>query len=107
MNIYNRGSIVEFYNKHPDCKKTLENWYYDVLQKNWKKPNDIIKDFTKARTIKNNRAIFEINGNDYRLIVEINYQKGWVFIKFIGTHAQYDKVDAETVDVYKKQKRKL
>ena len=100
MNIYNKSTIVRFYTSHPDCKKALENWYHDVSTKEWKKPNDIIKDYSKARTIKNDRAIFEINGSDYRLIAEINYLKGWIFIKFIGTHAQYDKVDAETVEAY-------
>lgn len=105
MNIYNRGSLVGYYNRHPDCKNTLEKWYNDVLEKAWKKPTDVTKDFTKARTIKNGRAIFEINGNDYRLIAELNYQKAWVFIKFIGTHAEYDKVDAETVDMYKQKKK--
>ena len=57
--------------------------------------------------LKNSRAIFEINHNDYRLIAEINYLKGWVFIKFIGTHAEYDKVDAESVNLFRNQKRKL
>ena len=66
----------------------------------------MIKDYNQARTIKNDRAIFKINENDYRIIVELNYQKGWIFIKFIGTHAAYDKVDAATVDVYKKKQTK-
>ncbi len=105
MNMHNKGSLVDYYTKHPKCKKTLENWYHDVLEKNWKKPNDVIRDYTKARTIKNDRAIFEINGNDYRLTVEFNYQKGWVFIKFIGTHTEYDKVSTQTVDVYKRKKK--
>ena len=105
MNIYNKGSIVEYYISNPACKATLQKWYHDVLTKEWKKPNDVIKDFNKARTIKNNRVIFEINGNDFRLIAEINYDKGWLFIKFIETHAQYDKINAETVDVYRKNKK--
>jgi mRNA interferase HigB len=100
MNIYNRSTIIAFYTKHPDCKETLEKWYNDVLAKNWKRPSDVTTDFNTARTVKNNRAIFKINENDYRLIVEINYQKGWVFIKFIGTHPAYDKVDATTVNLY-------
>ena len=107
MNIYNRSSITTFYREHPDCKATLEKWYHDVESKNWKRPGDIIRDFNTARTIKNSRASFEINHNDYRLIAEINYLKGWVFIKFIGTHAEYDKVDAELVNLFKNQKRKL
>lgn len=106
MNIYNRSSLVAFYNKHPDCREVLERWYHDVLSKTWKKPGDVTKDFNTARTIKNNRAIFKINENDYRLIVEINYVKGWVFIKFIGTHTQYDKTDAERVDSFSGKKIK-
>ena len=106
MNIYNRSSLINFFKKHPDCKEVLEKWYNDVLAKNWKKPGDATRDFNTARTIKNNRAIFKINENQYRLIVEINYQKGWVFIKFIGTHPQYDNADAETVDLFKHKKIK-
>jgi mRNA interferase HigB len=104
MNIYNRSSLVAFYKKPSDCKETLEKWYHDVLSKSWRKPGDVTRDFNTARTIKNNRAIFKINENDYRLIVEINYQKGWVFIKFIDTHAEYDKADAATVNQFKARK---
>jgi mRNA interferase HigB len=100
MNIYNRSSLKGFYEKHPDCRETLEKWYHDVLAKKWKRPGEVTRDFNTARTIKNHRAIFKINGNDYRLIAEINYPKGWVFIKFIGTHASYDKVDAALVDMF-------
>lgn len=100
MNIYNRSSLTAFYKKHSNCKVTLEKWYHDVISATWKMPSDIVTDFNTARTIKNNRAIFEINGNDYRLIVEVNYQKEWVFIKFIGSHAEYDKIDAETINLF-------
>ena len=103
MNIYNRSSLIIFYTKHSDCRESLEKWYNDVLLKNWRKPGDVTRDFNTARTIKNNRAIFKINDNDYRLIVELNYQKGWLFIKFIGTHKQYEKTDAETVESFKRK----
>jgi mRNA interferase HigB len=103
MNIYNKSSLIEYFQTHTDCKKSLEKWYHDVLSKNWLKPSDLNRDFIKARTIKNNRAIFEINGNDYRLIVQLNYSKGWVFVKFIGTHSEYDKIDSETIDLYSKK----
>ena len=105
MNIYNRSSPVSFYKKHPDCKETIEKWYHDVQSKNWKRPGEVTRDFNTARTIKNNRAIFKINQNDHRLIAEINYQKGWLFVKFIGTHAQYDAVDAEKVNQFKSKKK--
>ncbi|HEY5393616.1 MAG TPA: type II toxin-antitoxin system HigB family toxin [Hanamia sp.] len=106
MNIHNKGSLIDFYVKYPDCKDTLEKWYHDVSKKIWRKPNDVIKDYNKVRTIRNDRAIFKINENDYRIIVELNYQKGCIFIKFTGTHASYDKVDAATIDLYKKRKVK-
>jgi mRNA interferase HigB len=105
MNIYNRSSLILFYKKHPDCRDTLEKWYHDVLSKQWKKPGDVTGDFNTVRTIRG-RAIFKINLNDYRLIVEMNYLKGWVFIKFIETHAEYDKVDAATIDLYTSKKNK-
>lgn len=104
MNIYNLSSLITFYERHPDCEQTLKKWYHDVSSKNWKKPGDITRDFNTSRTIKNNRAIFEINKNDYRLIAEINYQKGWLFIKFIGTHPEYDKINPETVNHFKQKK---
>lgn len=103
MNVYNLSSLAGFSARHPDCKQTLQKWYHDVISKTWRKPADITREYNTARTIKNNRAIFRINENDYRLIIEINYLKGWVFIKFIGTHAEYEKIDAGTVNQFKKK----
>ena len=105
MNIYNRGTLIAVYKKHSDCKENLEKWYHDVSAKEWKKPSDVTSNFNTSKAIKNNRVIFEINQNDYRLIVEINYLKGWVFIKFIGTHTAYGKVDTPTTDLFKKSKK--
>ena len=104
MNVYNKSSLIAFYTKHSDCRKTLEKWYNDVLSKEWNKPSDVTKDFNTARAIKNNRIIFTINENDYRLIAEINYEKGWMFIKFIGTHPEYDRIDPATADKYRTKK---
>lgn len=104
MNIHNRSTLINFYTRHPDCKGNLEKWYHDVETCVWLKPSDVVRDFNTARTIKNNRAIFDINRNDYRLVVEINYPKGWVFIKFIGTHTHYDDIDPETIEGPKSKK---
>ena len=106
MNIYNRSSLIDFYKKHTDSKEALENWFHDVSSKNWKKPANITTHFNTARTIPNNRAVFKINGNSYRLIAEINYEKGCLFIKFIGKHADYDLVDATTIDLFKPKEKK-
>lgn len=100
MNIYNKRTINEFMLIHPNCKKQLLLWFNDVSAQMWKSSADVKRDFVTASIINRHRVVFNIKGNDYRLIAEINYQRGWVFIKFIGTHAQYDKVDAATVDLY-------
>jgi mRNA interferase HigB len=100
MNIYNKKTINEFFLKHPNCKKQLLLWYHDVSEHNWKSSNDVKRDFASASIINRYRVVFNIKGNDYRLIAEINYQNGWLFIKFIGTHAEYDKVNAATINLY-------
>lgn len=106
MNIYNRSSIVDFYTKHADSKIPLEIWYEEVSKKNWKSPNKLKDDYGgNISILKNSRAVFDIKGNDYRIVVEINYENGWLFIKFIGTHVEYDKIDANTIDKYKKKKK--
>ena len=104
MNVYNKSTLLAFSIRHADCRDTLEKWFNDVSSKEWAKPGDVTKDFNTARAIKNNRIIFKINKNDYRLIAEMNYEKGWLFIKFMGTHAEYEKIDAVTIDKYKTKK---
>jgi mRNA interferase HigB len=106
MNIYNKSAILEFGKKHANAKKQLVLWYNDVLTKRWKTPNDVKKDFITASIINQSRVVFNIKGNDFRLVADINYSKQWLFIKFIGTHSAYDLIDAATVDVYSKPKKK-
>lgn len=102
MNIYNRSTVVEFYKKHADAKVPLEVWYEEVEIKKWKAPNHLKQYFGgNVSILKNSRAVFDIKGNDYRIVTAINYENGWLFIKFIGTHGQYDKIDANTIDLYK------
>jgi mRNA interferase HigB len=100
MNIYNRTTLVDYWRKHSDARTALELWYHDVKSLKWQKPNDIKKDYSTADIIPNNRVVFDIKGNKYRLVAEINYQKGWLFIKFVGTHSEYDKIDATTINKY-------
>ena len=105
MNIHNKGSLRDFWIKHSQSKRPLEFWYADVLSKDWKRPADVKKDYASASIIGNNRIVFNIKGNDFRLIVEFNYQKGWAFVKFIGTHAEYDRVDADKVNMFSKKNK--
>ena len=78
-------------------KRQLQTWYADVKQAVWKSPADIKRVYRNASVVANNRVIFNIRGNQYRLIVAVQYQFQIVFIRFVGTHQDYDRVDAGTV----------
>ena len=100
MHIVSRGMIVNFYSDpdYQDSKGALEAWFEVARLAKWTSPHDIKTAFGNASIVGSNRAVFNIKGNDYRLIVAFAYKMQWAYIKFIGTHAQYDQVDAATVD---------
>ncbi len=81
----------------PAVGSALDDWYANVKRAVWKEPADIKAKYGSASILKNRRAVFNICGNSYRLVVKINYVKGVVFIRFIGSHAAYDKIDADEV----------
>jgi mRNA interferase HigB len=80
-----------------DSEVSLKVWYQEVKNSNWRNPNDVKRYYRSASIIGDNRIVFNICGNKYRLIVRINYEAQWVFIRFIGTHSEYDKIDAATI----------
>jgi len=97
MNIVSKRTLVEFYNKHPKAKTPLEVWHQDVKKAQWQTPSDIKKIHTNASFLEDNRVIFNIKGNDYRLLVHIDYLRKIVRVKFIGTHKDYDKINAKDI----------
>ena len=97
MNVIKRKTITDYYTKHPDCTGSLEAWYCEADKARWQGPADIKKRYPSADIIAGNRVVFNIHGNKYRLIVKIEYKSHIVFIRFIGTHAEYSKIDAETI----------
>jgi len=89
--------LREFWEKQPDSEEQLKTWYKEASKANWENPMDIKSQYTRASILKSSRVVFDICGNKYRLVVEINYLRKWVFIRFIGTHSGYDKIDAEKI----------
>lgn len=97
MRIIAISTLRDFYTKHPDAQTPLQAWYALASRAQWKSPSDIKAAYRNASFTANNRMVFNIKGNDYRLIVLVRYDKGLLFVKFVGTHAHYDKIDALTV----------
>ena len=86
--------LRDFWEKHPDCEQQLKSWYQETSKAAWTNPKRIKTDYPSASFLSDNRVVFNIKGNHYRLITKINYDYQMVWIRFIGTHAEYDKIDA-------------
>ena len=97
MRVIAKRILREFWQKHNDSEEQLKTWYKEASNANWKNPFDIKSEYPNASILNSGRVVFNICGNKYRLIVDINYVRHWVFIRFIGTHKEYDKVDADNI----------
>lgn len=97
MKIFSRGTLREFWKKHQDCELQLKTWYRETEQANWQHINQIKSEYPSASILKDNRIVFNIKGNHYRLIVKFNFEYQLAWIRFIGTHAEYDKINANEV----------
>lgn len=97
MNVISKRTLVLFYKKYPEAKAALEVWHSDAKKSTWNKPDDIKRIYASASFLKDNRVVFNIKGNDFRLIVHIDYPHKIVRVKFIGTHSEYDKINAEEI----------
>jgi mRNA interferase HigB len=97
LRIIAKKILREFWEKHNDCEQQLKAWFQETSKAEWQNSNEIKLEFPTASIIGDNRIVFNIKGNAYRLIVKINFDYQMVWIRFIGTHAEYDKVNAKTV----------
>jgi mRNA interferase HigB len=97
MRIISRKILREFWERHPEAQQVLRAWYADVKQADWKSPADIKRVYRHASFLAHNRVVFNIKGNTYRLVVTINYEFSLVYIRFVGTHQEYDRIDAATI----------
>lgn len=91
--------LREFWGKYPDAEQPLKSWVDEAKKAEWVQPSEIKEQYRNASILKNRRVVFNIKGNDYRLVVSMAYQYQAVYVKFIGTHKEYDSIDAETVEM--------
>ncbi len=94
MRIIARSTLRKFWESYPDAEQPLKAWFDEASRAEWDSPANIKSIYRNASIIANNRVVFNIKGNDYRLIVHVRYNIGIIFIRFIGTHKEYDNVDA-------------
>jgi mRNA interferase HigB len=97
MRIIAISTLRDFWAKHPQAETPLRSWFADASRADWKNPADIKAAHRNASFIGNNRVAFNIKGNDYRLIVVVHYNRGMMYIRFVGTHAEYDAINAGKV----------
>ena len=97
MRIISRRMLREFWEKYPDSCTPLQTWYHDVERASWTGPAEIKAIYRNASFLANNRVVFNIKGNHYRLVVVVVYQHSVVYIRFVGTHEAYDQIDATTI----------
>lgn len=97
MRVISRKMLVVFWQSHRSAELLLRAWFHEVKVARWKRFSDIKSQYPSADLPPGNRVIFDIKGNHYRLVVKIHYNTGVVFLRFIGTHAEYDRIDPETI----------
>lgn len=91
-------ALRDFWRRHPGARQPLQAWLSEVQYAAWKQPADIKSQYGNVSILKNRRVVFNIKGNDFRLVVALAYNTGVVFVKFVGTHKAYDAIDAQTVE---------
>ncbi|MBS1545270.1 MAG: type II toxin-antitoxin system HigB family toxin [Bacteroidetes bacterium] len=89
--------LRDFWTRHSDCEQQLKSWYREAERSEWRNSNEIKKEYPSASILGGNRVVFNIKGNRYRLIVKNNFHYQMVWIRFIGTHSEYDRIDATKI----------
>ena len=101
MRIIKRSTLIDFWSKFPDAEQPLKSWYDEVFNARWKSPNDLKRHFRNASIITNKRIVFNIKRNSFRLVVDIEFRIGIVFIVWLGTHKKYDRINVKDVKYVK------
>jgi mRNA interferase HigB len=95
--IFAKSTLRAYWELYPDSEQYLKTWYDTAMNANWESPQDVKLTYANASILKKSRVVFNIKGNTYRLVAKFNFEKQWIFIRFIGTHAEYDMIDANTI----------
>ena len=99
MRIIAISTLTNYYQQHPETEQPLKAWIAEVKKANWQTAHDIKAQYKNASILKNRRVVLNIKGNEHRLIVAVAFRLGAVYIKFIGTHSEYDHINADTVEL--------
>ena len=97
LRIISKKILRDFWEVHADSEQQLKSWFQETSNAQWTNPNEVKKEYPSASILNDNRIVFNIKGNNYRLIVRINYNYQMIWIRFIGTHAAYDKINANEI----------
>jgi mRNA interferase HigB len=103
MRVFNSNTLFEFGKTHADADRSARELNKTLRDARWTKMQDIVNAYPSATVLNSERVVFRIKGNDYRAIVAFDFQRYAAFVKFVGTHSEYDKVNAFTIDLYSKR----
>lgn len=97
MRIIAKRTLRAFWELHPDAEEPLLAWYREVEKEDWSTPQELKAKYRNASIVRDSRAVFNVKGNDYRLVTKINYPYRVVYVRFVGTHTEYDDINVEEV----------
>ena len=97
MRVLAKKILREFWDLYPETEQQLKSWFQEAVKNEWPNPNFVKNAFPNARLISDNRVIFNIKGNQFRLVIKVNYKYQMVYVRFIGTHEEYDQIDATKI----------
>jgi mRNA interferase HigB len=100
MRVIARNTLVSFWSKHPAAKVALERWYKLVRAAHWSSPDEVQRAAPRSKVLNRERVRFEVAGGSYRLVVAFDFRRQVAFVKFLGTHAEYDRIDALTISQF-------
>ena len=98
MRIFSQSTLKHFWEKHPKAENNLKNWYKKMKEKEYKFLLEVTSDFSNSDSVGSDRVVFNIKGNDYRLVAGFNFDFQFCYIKFVGTHREYDDIDVKTIE---------